>query len=104
MWADKRSTEWFALRLLILRQRRLPPHNLLQTLRLGPPRLPEVLVDFVPVTHLRPRESDQLPSDQPRVAAMHRVGEHPLDGVRPQQREKVRLLDRGKLSRLLLNR
>src|SRR5260221_9932765 len=73
-----------------------PPRDLFQTRRLRPPGLSEVLVDFIAVAHLRAGIPDQLPTDQPRVTAVHRIAEHAFNGVSAQELEEVRTLDLGK--------
>src|SRR5579863_3130407 len=57
--------------LLVLPRVARPPRDLFQTRRLRPPGLPEVLVDFIAVAHLRTGITDQLPTNQAGVSAMH---------------------------------
>src|SRR5437879_3574659 len=83
-----------ALALLVFPGFSGPPRDLFQAGWLGPPGLPEVLVDFVAVTHLGAGISGQLPTDQAGVAAVHGIAEHAFDGVRPQELEEPRLLNR----------
>jgi hypothetical protein len=42
-----------------------------------------------------------LPTDQAGVAAVHGVAEHAFDGVRAQELEEVRLLNRSELGVLI---
>src|SRR5258706_5491271 len=97
---------FIALKLALLVFPRLswPPHDLFQAGWLGPPGLPEVLVDFVAVTHLGARIADQLPTDQAGVAAVHRVAEHAFDSVGAQELEETRLLNRLELRVLICGR
>src|SRR5437016_4716075 len=78
-----------------------PPGDLFQAGWLRPPGLPEVLVDFVAVAHLRAGIAGQLPTDQAGVAAVHGVAEHAFDGVGPQELEETRLLNRAELGVLI---
>src|SRR5438105_9786508 len=78
-----------------------PPGDLFQAGWLGPPGLPEVLVDFVAVAHLRARIADQLPADEAGVAAVHGVAEHAFDGLLAQELEEMRLLNRAEPSVLI---
>ena len=64
-------------------------HDLLEALRLRPPLSSEVLIDVGLVAHTRTGITDELPADDPGIAAVHRVREHAFDGVLAQQSEKV---------------
>src|SRR5580704_13255637 len=59
--------------------------NLFQTLRCRGISLPVILVDLIPVTHSRPRKSNQLPADHPNVAAMQWIAEHSFHCMPVQQ-------------------
>ena len=90
-----------ALPLLVFPRLSGPPHDLLQARWFGPPRLPEMLVDVVPVAHLRPWITHQLPADQPGIAAVHRVAKHAFDRMGAEQLKEARFLDRRQLLNLL---
>src|SRR6266852_4205508 len=56
--------------------------------RFRPKRFTEVLIHIVIVAHSWAGKTDQLPAHHVDVAAMHRIAEHALDGVLPQERKK----------------
>jgi hypothetical protein len=67
----------------------------------APPGQAVVLVDLVAVVHERAWISDKLPTDQSGIPAVHRVAEHTLDRVLPQEAEERCRLDGSKLVVLL---
>ncbi len=79
-------------------------HDLFQARGFGAKLGAEVLVDVLLVIHARSRIADQLPSDQVHVAAVHRIREHAFDGVRAQQLEEMRFLERLQLLDLFFHR
>src|SRR5689334_5255681 len=81
-----------------------PTRYLLQARGLGTPRLPEVLVYFVAVTHLGPGITDQLPTDQPGIATVHRVAEHAFDRVSAQELEEMGTFELSQLFVLFFDR
>ena len=93
-----------ALVLLVFPRLSGTPHDLFQAGWLRSPGLSEVLVDFVAVVHLGAGITDQLPTDQAGIAAVHGVAEHAFDGVRAQELEEVRLLNRSELGVLISGR
>src|SRR5580700_3986590 len=81
------------LALLVFPRLTRAPCNLFQTGRLRPPGLPEVLIDLIAVAHLGTGITDQLPTNQTRVAAVHGVAEHAFDRMSAQELEKPRRFD-----------
>jgi hypothetical protein len=53
-----------------------------------------ILIDLVAITHQRSGITNQLPANQPRIAAMQRIGEHTFEGMGAKYPEERRLLDR----------
>src|SRR5437016_3999802 len=88
-----RSTGFNAVRgcllTLVFPRRRLVLGDLLETRGLGTKGAPMMGVDVVSVAHLRPGKPDEFPADEVRVAAVHRIAEHRLDGVRAEEREEL---------------
>src|SRR5579862_417400 len=85
------SKRW--LDLLVFPRLARSPYDLFQTGRLRSPGLPKVLIDLIAVVHLGSWKADQLPTDQPRVTAVHGIAEHAFDGVRAQELEEARALE-----------
>ena len=100
-WSNVVKSEQEELALLVFPRLSGPPHDLFKAGWLRPPGLPEVLVDFVAIAHLRAGIANQLPTDQAGVAAVHGVAEHAFDGVSPQKLKETRLLNRLQLAILI---
>ena len=83
---------------------RLAVRDLFQPSRLRPERRAIVLIDLIPVTHTRARETDQLPADQIHIAAMRWIAKHALDRVRAQQCEEPAFFHRFQFLVLLFGR
>ena len=57
------------------------PDDLCEAPRFAVEGLTVIFVDLIAIVHQRPGVSDELPSDQAGIAAMHGIAEHAFDRV-----------------------